>query len=177
MKRVFLVFCLILHVLLYKQVGHSNPRISGQLNSEQLNSKQLNSKQPNSKVKLQYSVEFVFDQILSYKNKTKIPQIALPRVYFASQTPLKQFQDAVESQWGQRPKVISNVFVYMKNEIYLADDKKYYDEQKRCIDDSLAHELTHFYQYQYQKYDLNDEFLEFDAVEVQNWFREKFCKI
>lgn len=125
---------------------------------------------------LKFTPDFILDQVLSYKNHVRDPQIALPKIYFASQIPLKQFQDAVEPQWGMRPDVVSNVFVFAKNEIYLSDDKKYYDKLGRYLDDSLAHELTHYYQYFYQHYDLNDDFLELDAVEVQNWFREKFCQ-
>ena len=53
------------------------------------------------------------------------------------------------------------------------------DTLKACwpkVDDSVAHELTHFVQAKYQNFDLNDESLEWDAIDVQNWFRENFCK-
>ncbi len=45
------------------------------------------------------------------------------------------------------------------------------------MDDSLAHELVHYVQVKYQKFDLNDESLEWDAVDIQTAFREKFCPV
>jgi hypothetical protein len=124
---------------------------------------------------LKYTVAQIFDFVLSAKNKTLDVSIPFPKIYFKSNTPLKQFQDAIEKQWGQRPTEITNAFAVDNNEIYMMDDQAYYTKTGRCMDDSLAHELTHFIQSKYQKFDLNDESLEWDAVGIQTDFREKFC--
>lgn len=133
---------------------------------------------PSKTVNLKYSKEQIFDFILQYKNKQPIPSIALPSLHLKSKTPLKQFQDDIEKQWGLRPKEITNAYVIHLNKIYLMDDADYYQKTGRCLDDSLAHELTHFYQSQYQGYtiDGNDDFFEMDAIEVQTAFREQFCR-
>jgi hypothetical protein len=130
---------------------------------------------PAKPAQLKYTPAQIFDFVLAAKNKTLDPSIQFPKIYFKSKTPLKQFQDAIEKQWGQRPAEITNAFANDNNEIYLMDDQDYYIKFGRCMDDSLAHELTHYVQSKYQKFDLNDESLEWDAVDVQTQFREKFC--
>lgn len=126
---------------------------------------------------LQFSYDFILKQVLLKKNKPFRPELARPPVFVASQTSLQQFQDAIEPQWGFRPDIFTNAFADQKNQIYLLDDAEYYQKNQRCIDDSLAHELTHYVQSKYQGFDLNDESLEWDAVEVQTWFRQTFCKL
>ncbi len=125
---------------------------------------------------LKYSTEFIFKQVLIRKNKNFDAQIPMPQFFYASSTPLVQFQDAIEKQWGFRPDVFTNAFANDRNEIYILDEAEYYKKNQRCMDDSVAHELTHFVQSRYQNFDLNDESLEMDAVDVQTWFRENFCK-
>lgn len=125
---------------------------------------------------LKYSTEFILKQVLIKKNKDYDAHIPMPKFFYESSTPLKQFQDAIEKQWGFRPDVFTNAFVNDKNEIYILDDAEYYKKTERCMDDSVAHELTHYVQAKYQHFDLNDESLEMDAVDVQTWFRENFCK-
>lgn len=127
--------------------------------------------------KLQHSLKFIIDKTLALKNKKLNPTIPLPKFYFASQTPLVQFQDAIEKQWGFRPDIFTNAYAVVNNEIYIMDDFDYYETQKRCMDDSVAHELVHYIQAKYLGWDLNDESLEWDAIEIQTQFREKFCKI
>lgn len=127
--------------------------------------------------KLQHSVEFIFEKVLALKNQTMRSDTAFPKFYFESSTPLKQFQDAIEKQWGQRPEVFTNAFAVDNNEIYILDEAAYYKKNKRCMDDSIAHELTHYIQVKYQGWDLGDESLEWDAIEVQNAFRKEFCKL
>jgi hypothetical protein len=54
-----------------------------------------------------------------------------------------------------------------------------YDSQHhRFIDDSLAHELTHYVQVKYQGWVLDgmDDSIELNAIEVQTWFRETYCQ-
>jgi hypothetical protein len=127
-------------------------------------------------VKLQHELNFILDKVLSYKHLEVNASIINPKIYLKSKTPLKQFQDAIESQWGQRPKEFTNAYAVKNNEIYLLDDADYYKKTERYIDDSLAHELTHFVQVKYQNFDINDESLEWDAVDIQTWFRDNFCK-
>ncbi|MFA6237565.1 MAG: hypothetical protein WC635_09585 [Bacteriovorax sp.] len=139
----------------------------------------LNAEEAARKVpaKLQHEVEFILEKVLLKKNQPLRTDIAFPKIYYKSKTPLKQFQDAIEKQWGFRPDVITNAFAVANNEIYLMDDADYYSKKKRCMDDSLAHEFTHYVQVKYQNWDLNDESLEWEAVDVQTAFRNEFCKI
>lgn len=127
--------------------------------------------------KLKYSLEFIFEKVLHLKKQTLNLNIPTPKFYFESQTPLSQFQDAIEKQWGFRPDQFTNAYAVASNEIYISDDADYYRSTKRCMDDSVAHELTHFIQVKYQNWDLADESLEWDAVEIQTLFRDEFCKI
>ncbi len=124
---------------------------------------------------LKYSESFILQKVLKLKNKEFRSEISIPKINFESKTKLKYFQDAIESQWGQRPKNFTNAFAVKSNEIFLIDDAGYYNRLKRCMDDSLAHEFTHYIQSKYQNYDLNDDFLELEAIEIQTQFREKYC--
>ena len=126
-------------------------------------------------VKPVYSSHFILTRILEYKNLAYNPEIPLPAVVLSSEAELKQFQDDIEPQWGFRPDTITNAYVVHLNKIYLYDDKAYYTGHQRCIDDSLAHELAHYIQVQYRKWDLNDDSLEWDAIDTQNWFRSQHC--
>jgi hypothetical protein len=125
--------------------------------------------------KLKYSVEFVLQKVLELKRKEYNPLIPVPSIHFESQTPLEIFQQAIEGQWGMRPQRFSNAYSVSHNMLFLNDEASYYIRTKRCMDDSLAHELTHFVQARYQGFDLHDESLEWDAIEVQNAFRESYC--
>lgn len=126
--------------------------------------------------KLRYEPEFIFQKMLEYKNKAYDSSIPMPKIYVESKTTLKDFQDAIEPQWGFRPDYFTNAYAVAQNTIYLLDDNAYYQRLGRCMDDSLAHELVHFIQAKYQKFDLNDEFLELEAMDYQTKFREEFCK-
>jgi len=141
-----------------------------------LNSFTLLAKTPTKTVKPNYTLEFILEKILEYKKIEINHSILNPKIFYKSQIKLKQFQDAIEKQWGQRPTEITNAYAINNNEIYLLDDEEYYRKTNRCIDDSLAHEIVHFVQVKYQNYDINDESLEWDAVDVQTWFRENFCQ-
>lgn len=127
--------------------------------------------------KLQFTTEAILKQVLLKKNLQFKPEIPMPVLNLQSKTPIKKFQDAIEPQWGFRPEAFTNAFIILKNEIYLMDDAAYYKKMKRCIDDSMAHELTHYVQVKYQNYDISDDSLEMEAIDVQTWFRENFCKI
>lgn len=127
-------------------------------------------------VKPQYSGQFILERILDYKNLMHNPDIALPTIVYSSEVSLQEFQNDIESQWGFRPDFITNAYVVKLNKIYLYDSKEYYSENERCIDDSLAHELAHFVQVKYRQWDLNDESLEWDAIDTQTWFRTEYCQ-
>ena len=125
--------------------------------------------------KLTYSSETILDYVLAKKKLARNPDLPMPEVLLKSVTPLEVFQNALHEQWNFLPDFITNAYSVKTNRIFLMDDKSYYDQLKRCIDDSLAHELTHYVQVVYQKWDLNDESLEWDAIDIQTQFREDFC--
>lgn len=119
----------------------------------------------------------IFKAVAAKKGITIKPEIPLPKIFFSSQITLAQYQDAVEQQYKMRPEHFVNVYVAARNEIYISDDASYFAAVHRFIDDSIAHELTHFIQVKYQAADLMDDpddFFEGDAIKVQSWFRDNF---
>ena len=128
-----------------------------------------------------YSQQFILNQVLLLKNLKLDDTKILPTLRFESQTLLKDFQDAIEKQWHMRPDFFSSAYAVLQNTIYLIDEDAYYKRTQRCMDDSLAHELTHYVQVQYQGADLLNaadidiDGYEMDAIDVQTRFREKFC--
>lgn len=125
--------------------------------------------------KLRYEVDFIFEKVLEMKRLVERPEVPFPPIRYESSTPLKEFQDDIERQWGMRPERITNAFAVHANKIYLYDDAEYYRRTGRCMDDSLVHELVHYLQAKYQGWDLNDDSLEWEAVDIQTAFREKYC--
>lgn len=126
--------------------------------------------------KLKYSLDFLIEKTLELKKQDKRPDIKLPTFHFESSTPLKTFQDAIEKQWGFRPDVFTNAFAIESNQVFIMDDEEYYRRHKRCMDDSVVHELVHYVQVKYQGWDMADESLEWDAIDHQTAFREQYCK-
>ncbi len=126
--------------------------------------------------KLKYEPLFILKEVLKYKNLKYRPEIPMPVLFLASATPVEVFQEDIFPQWGFKPDLITNAYVANSNHIYLLDDQTYYTENKRCMDDSMAHELAHYVQLKYRGWDLNDESLEWDAVDTQTWFRENYCQ-
>ena len=133
-----------------------------------------NAKTP---AKFENSLSFIFEKTLELKNQKNRPEIPFPKIFLKSTTPLSQFQDAIEKQWGQRPKAFTNAYAIESNAIYIMDDADYYKKFQRCIDDSLVHELVHYIQVKYQNWDINDESLEWQAIDLQTNFRNLYCKI
>lgn len=129
-----------------------------------------------SPAKLRYPIDFIFEKVLEKKNQAYRSEVPFPPVRFESVTPLKEFQDAIEEQWGMRLDKITNAFSVKHNKIFLNDDAAYYERTGRCMDDSLVHELVHYVQAKYQGWDLNDDSLEWEAVDIQTAFREEYCK-
>ena len=124
---------------------------------------------------LKYPLTFLQKYVLEKKHLTERPEISWPKINFASQSSLLDFQNDIFSQWGFKPEVITNVYILKLNKIYLLDDASYYNQLNRCLDDSLVHELVHFLQDKYQNYDFNDESLEWEAIDIQTEFRNQFC--
>lgn len=129
-------------------------------------------------VHLKYSPDFVFQGVLKIMGVEKNSHILFPSIVLAADTNLKEFQKDVEPQWGMKPDFITNVFVADLNKIYLLDEKRYYEENGRCIDDSLAHELVHFVQVKYRNIPIEyfDDSMEMEAIDVQSRFRDMYCQ-
>ena len=130
--------------------------------------------------RLRYKPECVLQAVAERKGRALDPAKPLPRIRFESQTPLKDFQDAVETQWGSRPEVFTNAYSLKTGEIFLIDEAAYYRRLKRHIDDSLAHEYAHYLQVVYDGADLmNDPWgsYEADAIDLQTWFRTDFYPV
>jgi len=136
----------------------------------------LPAAQPMEPMALTYSPECILQSLAKEKNITLRDD--MPVIFLESQTPLKQFQDAVEPQWKLRPDMFLNAYIAHLNQIYLMDEKAYYVKHGRFVDDSLAHELMHYLQVKYKGASLEgaDDSLESEAVDVQTWFREEFMK-
>lgn len=73
------------------------------------------SNAPATAVNLIYSPEVIFNFVLAEKKQTLDPAIPFPKIYFKSQIPLKQFQDAIEKQWNLRPEVFTNAYAIENN--------------------------------------------------------------
>lgn len=127
---------------------------------------------------LKYSPECILKSLLNYRKIEFKKDIVLPKVRFESQTNLRELNSALyPAQWSTTAKYFSNAYAYKNghNIIFLSDRAEYYKKHQRYIDDSLAHELFHFVQVKYQNIDISsDEFAEFDAIFVQNWFRQTY---
>jgi len=123
-----------------------------------------------------YSAECILAAVAWKKKINLRGDVPLPSVRYGSETPAEEFNDAVEPQWGMRPDIVLNVYVFRLNRIYLLDDAAYYMKMGRFVDDSLAHELTHYLQVKYQGITEMDDSDEFEAVAVQTWFRETYMR-
>jgi hypothetical protein len=115
----------------------------------------------------------VLQAVLDRMNVPFRDDLEVPAVLFESTTPLRRFQRATAPQWGFTPSVFANAYVLARNEIYLVDAADAYRPRDTSIDDSLAHELTHYVQTKYLGRALDDDpSMEFQAVDVQRWFRD-----
>ncbi len=104
------------------------------------------------------------------------PAVALPRIRTQTETPLAEFQDAIEPQWGFRPDVFTNAYVPAARTIFLLDEAEYYAKHGASIDDSLAHELIHYIQVRYKGLTMKEftEWEEAEARQFQIWFRDHY---
>jgi hypothetical protein len=125
------------------------------------------------RMSLQNDPRYILEAVARKMNVTLDPDQPLPRIYFEGSTPLEQFQEAIAPQWRFRPPMFANAYVVARNEIYLSDDPGYYRRLRRTLDESLAHEYTHYLQVRYFAANLADEGCETEAVAVQIAFREE----
>ena len=109
----------------------------------------------------------ILQQVARQMNVTLRPDVPLPIIFLESNTPLRQFQQAIAPQWKFRPHVFANAYAVERNEIYLSDDARYYKKRNRTLDDSLAHEFVHYIQVRYRNDDLADESCEMEAIAQQ----------
>ena len=128
--------------------------------------------QSGQRVTLEFDPRYILESVARQMKVTLRPDEPLPIVYLESTTPLSQFQDAVAPQWRFRPPLFANVYVIARNEIYLSDDAGYYRRIRRTLDESLAHEFTHYIQVRYFGANLADETCELEAVAMQLAFTE-----
>jgi hypothetical protein len=125
-----------------------------------------------------YDLQCIFTGVLAVMGLAAKPDAAMPPLYLEDKTPLKQFQDAVEPQWQMRPDRFLNVYVSERNEIYVLNEAEYYQRVGRFVDDSIAHELTHYVQVKYKGIRIEDfdDSMEGEAISVQTEFRERYMK-
>ena len=105
------------------------------------------------------------------------PAKPLPALRLETKTPLSEFQDAAQRQWGMRPDVFLNLYSVANETIYLIEDADYYSRMRRDIADSLAHEYAHYIQVHYKGY-AADQLSggEEEAIHIQTWFRDNYIR-
>lgn len=124
--------------------------------------------------RLRFDPQFILEEVARHLAVPLEPGAPVPAILLESRTPLWRFQDAVEPQWGFRPRAFTNAYVIARNEIYLTDDARLYLAHGRTLDDSLAHEFVHYLQRSRGEPDLGSERSEAQAVSAQHWFRAAF---
>lgn len=130
---------------------------------------------PAEPMRLCFDPRFILQTVALHMKVTLRPEIPSPAIFLNSTTPLRQLQDAIESQWRFRPQAFVSAYVVARNEIYLYDNATYYVSRGRTLDDSLAHEFVHYLQTKYFNATLA-ELDEFEAVDIQTWFRKKYAQ-
>lgn len=125
--------------------------------------------------RLRFDPLYTLERVAERLNIVLRPDMPLPAILLESATPLGRFQDAMQKQWGFRPRVFVNAYAIGANEIYLVDDAKHYGRWGRTLDDALAHEFVHYLQAVYFHANfasrLIAEVCEAEAIAVQEWFR------
>lgn len=125
---------------------------------------------------LRYSPECILATVAKKMEVNLSADIPLPEIRYERDVTLEEFQRAVQGQWTPPPDVITNVYSFSQNVIYLIDDPGYYRRLRRFIDDSLFHEYVHYIQVKYKHGLPLSDFDEHDAVHLQNWFRDTYMK-
>lgn len=128
-------------------------------------------------VVLTHNEKCIFRTVAQHMNIALRSNDSGPAVYYASQIEFSQFQDAVKAEKGNAStyETVTTIFLPKQNAVYLADDADFYPNN-RTLDDILAHEFAHYFQYHYKgakdNPKPNDDELEDEAGQVQFWFRE-----
>lgn len=97
----------------------------------------------------------------------------LPKILVQGTVDFSYYQSTLEKHWGWKPEQFVNAYVFGSNELFIHLDGELYKKRGSTPYDVMAHELTHYMQYQYQGLPM-DDFTEGEAVKLQNWFREQF---
>lgn len=133
---------------------------------------------PIPRMPLRHDPDCVLAAVAWAMNVTLDPAKPKPEIRLETQTPLKEFADAVEPQWGSRPDVFTNAYSPTADTIFLIEDAGYYERMRRDIADSLAHEYVHYIQVKYKGVTIGDfgDSEEFEAVSWQTWFRDNYIR-
>jgi hypothetical protein len=136
------------------------------------------AKPPIRRMPLRHDPACVLAAVAWAMNVPLDPAKPKPAIRLETQTPLKEFQDAVEPQWGSRPDVFTNAYSPTADKIFLIEDAGYYERMHRDIADSLAHEYVHYIQVKYRGIGTGDfgDAEESEAVSWQTWFRDNYIR-
>ena len=126
-------------------------------------------------VTLRHEAACILHRVANHMGILLRRDVPTPVVRYSSTTPLSEFQSSVEAVSPMRPRAVCNSYFAGRNLIMLTDDATYYQEG-RTLDDSLAHEYTHFIQDRYGggAGREDDDSKEREATQVQFWFRKTF---
>lgn len=99
-----------------------------------------------------------------------------PKVYFSEEISIDFFQNEIFKFWKFKPEVILNSYNAVTNAIFLYTGSDRYKLPRTALD-SLAHEFTHYFQFEKSGRDLEsiaseDDKNEAEAVQIQEWYRD-----
>lgn len=127
---------------------------------------------------LRHDPKCILEAVAFAMNVRLDPAIAAPALRLETKTPVSEFADGVEPQWGMRPDRFTNAYSPSANKVFLIEDADYYEKFKRDIADSLAHEYAHFIQVRYKGLSIENfsDNEESEAVHIQTWFRDNYIR-
>lgn len=136
------------------------------------------AKAPIERMPLRHDPACVLEAVAWAMNVRLDPAVPKPAIRLETQTPMKEFADAVEPQWGSRPEIFTNAYSPTANKIFLIEDAGYYTRLRRDIADSLAHEYVHYIQVKYKGTTIGDfgDAEESEAISWQTWFRDNYIR-
>ena len=128
---------------------------------------------------LTYSPICIIEAVSSKLNIQLKSEIPLPDLHPHSTTTFEEFKVGARFNYPADYDItyFANVYSTENNAIYINDSVPLVGKNGRTSDDVLAHELTHYFQAQYQKYSLEErssDEAEEGAVRLQFWFRENY---
>jgi hypothetical protein len=130
-----------------------------------------------SDVSLKQAEPCILNVVAKKSNVVIKPELPIPDLMLEQNVDMEQYKKDVQEWFGFEIDQVTNFFFATKNKIYLITDNAYYTKTNRSPYDSLAHELTHYIQWNYQgatKDDLGTDGAEMSAIDVQTWFRETY---